>query len=80
MNSVILVAGDELSTSDIFQTVRSLFEAGADATIVIDTAHGHSAGFLNCWEMVRISPDITDLPEYTLLCAYPLLDAECWRC
>ena len=32
-------------TSDTFERAEALFEAGADA-IVIDTAHGHSAGVL----------------------------------
>lgn len=41
----LLVAGAVGVTSDTFDRARALFEAGADA-IVIDTAHGHSAGVL----------------------------------
>ena len=45
----LLVAGAVGVTSDTFERAEALFEAGADA-IVIDTAHGHSAGVLrkNC--------------------------------
>ncbi len=39
----LLVAGAVGVTSDTFERAEALFEAGADA-IVIDTAHGHSAG------------------------------------
>ncbi|HGI2614199.1 IMP dehydrogenase [Streptococcus agalactiae] len=41
----LLVAGAVGVTSDTFERAEALFEAGADA-IVIDTAHGHSAGVL----------------------------------
>ena len=41
----LLVAGAVGVTSDTFERAEALFEAGADA-IVIDTAHGHSAGVI----------------------------------
>lgn len=41
----LLVAAAVGVTSDTFDRAEALFEAGADA-IVIDTAHGHSAGVL----------------------------------
>lgn len=41
----LLVAAAVGVTSDTFERAEALFEAGADA-IVIDTAHGHSAGVL----------------------------------
>ncbi|APP02355.1 IMP dehydrogenase [Lactobacillus delbrueckii] len=39
-------------TSDTFERAEALFEAGADA-IVIDTAHGHSAGVLRKIKEIR---------------------------
>ena len=39
-------------TSDTFERAKALFEAGADA-IVIDTAHGHSAGVLRKIKEIR---------------------------
>ncbi|MFF1032127.1 IMP dehydrogenase [Streptococcus pyogenes] len=41
----LLVAAAVGVTSDTFERAEALFEAGADA-IVVDTAHGHSAGVL----------------------------------
>lgn len=41
----LLVAGAVGVSSDTFERAEALFAAGADA-IVIDTAHGHSAGVL----------------------------------
>ena len=41
----LLVAAAVGVTSDTFERAEALFKAGADA-IVIDTAHGHSAGVL----------------------------------
>ena len=41
----LIVAGAVGVSSDTFERAEALFEAGADA-IVIDTAHGHSAGVL----------------------------------
>ena len=46
-------------TSDTFQRIKALVEAGADA-IVIDTAHGHSAGVIRkIKEMREAYPDVT---------------------
>ncbi|MBF0698871.1 IMP dehydrogenase [Streptococcus danieliae] len=55
----LLVAGAVGVTSDTFDRARALFEAGADA-IVIDTAHGHSAGVLRKIREIREAfPDKT---------------------
>lgn len=55
----LLVAGAVGVTSDTFDRARALFEAGADA-IVIDTAHGHSAGVLRKIREIReVFPDKT---------------------
>lgn len=48
-------------TSDTFQRAEALIEAGADA-IVIDTAHGHSAGVLRKIKEIR-----DHFPEATLI-------------
>lgn len=48
----ILVAAAVGVTSDTFERAEALFEAGADA-IVIDTAHGHSAGVLRKIKEIR---------------------------
>ncbi len=48
----LLVAGAVGVTSDTFERAEALFEAGADA-IVIDTAHGHSAGVLRKIKEIR---------------------------
>ncbi|MFA9493126.1 IMP dehydrogenase [Streptococcus sp. E17BB] len=53
----LLVAGAVGVTSDTFERATALFEAGADA-IVIDTAHGHSAGVLRKIAEIRATfPD-----------------------
>ena len=57
----LLVAGAVGVTSDTFERAEALFEAGADA-IVIDTAHGHSAGVLR-----KIAEIRTHFPERTLI-------------
>ncbi|HGD9489018.1 TPA: IMP dehydrogenase [Streptococcus agalactiae] len=49
----LLVAGAVGVTSDTFERAEALFEAGADA-IVIDTAHGHSAGVLRKIAEIRV--------------------------
>lgn len=55
----LLVAAAVGVTSDTFDRARALFEAGADA-IVIDTAHGHSAGVLRKIREIREAfPDKT---------------------
>lgn len=55
----LLVAGAVGVTSDTFDRARALFEAGADA-MVIDTAHGHSAGVLRKIREIREAfPDKT---------------------
>lgn len=41
----LLVAAAVGVTSDTFERANALLEAGADA-IIIDTAHGHSAGVI----------------------------------
>ncbi|MCS4487966.1 IMP dehydrogenase [Streptococcus sciuri] len=57
----LLVAAAVGVTSDTFERAEALFEAGADA-IVIDTAHGHSAGVL------RKVAEIRDyFPDKTLI-------------
>lgn len=48
-------------TSDTFERVSALLEAGADA-IVIDTAHGHSAGVLRKIAQIR-----EEFPDATLI-------------
>ncbi|GAA3015430.1 IMP dehydrogenase [Tetragenococcus solitarius] len=48
-------------TSDTFERTQALLEAGADA-IVIDTAHGHSAGVLR-----KISEIRAEFPNATLI-------------
>ena len=57
----LLVAGAVGVTSDTFERAEALFEAGADA-IVIDTAHGHSAGVLR-----KISEIRAHFPDRTLI-------------
>lgn len=57
----LLVAGAVGVTSDTFERAEALFEAGADA-IVIDTAHGHSAGVLR-----KISEIREHFPNRTLI-------------
>ncbi|MGT2772222.1 IMP dehydrogenase [Streptococcus marimammalium] len=55
----LLVAGAVGVTSDTFERAEALFEKGADA-IVIDTAHGHSAGVLRkIAEIRKYFPDKT---------------------
>lgn len=55
----LLVAAAVGVTSDTFERATALFEAGADA-IVIDTAHGHSAGVLRKIAEIRATfPDKT---------------------
>ncbi|KXT77767.1 IMP dehydrogenase [Streptococcus sp. DD13] len=57
----LLVAGAVGVTSDTFERAEALFEAGADA-IVIDTAHGHSAGVLR-----KIAEIRNHFPDRTLI-------------
>ncbi|MGT2846551.1 IMP dehydrogenase [Streptococcus massiliensis] len=57
----LLVAGAVGVTSDTFDRAQALFEAGADA-IVIDTAHGHSAGVLRKIKEIR-----DKFPDKTLI-------------
>ena len=57
----LLVAGAVGVTSDTFDRAEALFEAGADA-IVIDTAHGHSAGVLRKIKEIR-----DKFPDKTLI-------------
>lgn len=57
----LLVAAAVGVTSDTFDRAAALFEAGADA-IVIDTAHGHSAGVLR-----KISEIRAKFPKETLI-------------
>lgn len=57
----LLVAAAVGVTSDTFDRAEALFEAGADA-IVIDTAHGHSAGVLR-----KIAEIRDHFPEETLI-------------
>ena len=55
----LLVAAAVGVTSDTFERASALFDAGADA-IVIDTAHGHSAGVLRkIAEIRKTFPDKT---------------------
>ena len=58
-NNHLLVAAAIGVTSDTFERAEALIEKGADA-IVIDTAHGHSAGVLRKIKEIREHfPDIT---------------------
>lgn len=57
----LLVAGAVGVTSDTFERAEALFEAGVDA-IVIDTAHGHSAGVLR-----KIAEIRAHFPNRTLI-------------
>lgn len=57
----LLVAAAVGVTSDTFERAEALFEAGADA-IVIDTAHGHSAGVLR-----KIAEIRAHFPDKTLI-------------
>ncbi|HFH9294421.1 TPA: IMP dehydrogenase [Streptococcus agalactiae] len=57
----LLVAGAVGVTYDTFERAEALFEAGADA-IVIDTAHGHSAGVLR-----KIAEIRAHFPNRTLI-------------
>ena len=57
----LLVAAAVGVTSDTFERAEALLNAGADA-IVIDTAHGHSAGVLRKIKEIR-----SKLPDTTLI-------------
>ena len=57
----LLVAAAVGVTSDTFERAEALLDAGADA-IIIDTAHGHSAGVLR-----KISEIRDKFPEATLI-------------
>ena len=57
----LLVAAAVGVTSDTFERAQALLQAGADA-IVIDTAHGHSAGVLRKIKEIRET-----FPEATLI-------------
>lgn len=57
----LIVAGAVGVCSDTFERAEALFEAGADA-IVIDTAHGHSAGVLR-----KIAEIRDHFPDRTLI-------------
>ena len=57
----LIVAGAVGVRSDTFERAAGLFEAGADA-IVIDTAHGHSAGVLR-----KIAEIRDHFPDRTLI-------------
>ena len=57
----LLVAAAVGVTSDTFERASALFDAGADA-IVIDTAHGHSAGVLR-----KIAEIRKPFPDKTLI-------------
>ncbi|GEO46507.1 IMP dehydrogenase [Companilactobacillus kimchii] len=57
----LLVAAAVGVTSDTFERAKALLDAGADA-IIIDTAHGHSAGVLR-----KISEIRAKFPEATLI-------------
>ena len=56
-NNRLLVAAAVGVTSDTFERAEALLKAGADA-IVIDTAHGHSAGVLR--KIAEIRPHFPD--------------------
>ena len=60
-NGHLLVAAAVGVTSDTFQRAEALLKAGVDA-IVIDTAHGHSAGVLR-----KIAEIREHFPEVTLI-------------
>lgn len=51
-NGKLLCAAAVGVTSDTFKRVQALFDAGADA-IIIDTAHGHSAGVIRKVKEIR---------------------------
>jgi IMP dehydrogenase len=51
-NGYLLCAAAVGVTSDTFKRVQALFDAGADA-IIIDTAHGHSAGVIRKVKEIR---------------------------
>ena len=68
----LIVAGAVGVSSDTFERAEALFEAGADA-IVIDTAHGHSAGVLR-----KIAEIRDHFPDRTLI-AGNIATAECAR-
>ncbi|MFC6314867.1 IMP dehydrogenase [Lapidilactobacillus achengensis] len=57
----LLVAGAVGVTSDTFDRAQALFDAGIDA-LIIDTAHGHSAGVLRKVAEIRAT-----FPEKTLI-------------
>lgn len=57
----LLVAAAVGVTSDTFERAEALLKAGADA-IIIDTAHGHSAGVLRKIKEIR-----SKLPDTTLI-------------
>lgn len=57
----LIVAGAVGVSSDTFERAQALFDAGADA-IVIDTAHGHSAGVLR-----KIAEIRAHFPDRTLI-------------
>ncbi|GAB2025801.1 IMP dehydrogenase [Lactovum odontotermitis] len=57
----LIVAGAVGVSSDTFERVEALFAAGAD-TVVIDTAHGHSAGVLR-----KIAEIRSHFPTQTLI-------------
>lgn len=60
-NGRLLVAAAVGVTSDTFDRAQALFDAGVDA-IIIDTAHGHSAGVLR-----KISEIRAAFPDKTLI-------------
>ena len=60
-NNRLLVAAAVGGTSDTFERAEALLKAGADA-IVIDTAHGHSAGVLR-----KIAEIREHFPDATLI-------------
>jgi len=60
-NNHLLVAAAVGVTSDTFDRAHALLDAGADA-IIIDTAHGHSAGVLRKVAQIR-----EELPDATLI-------------
>lgn len=57
----LLVAGAVGITKDTFERAQALIDAGVDA-IVVDTAHGHSAGVLRELKKIRV-----EFPEITLI-------------
>ena len=48
-------------TSDVLVRAKALIEAGADV-LVLDSAHGHSAGIMNCVRMIK-----AEYPEIALV-------------